>query len=381
MNSKKNRAGIFIQQPEGYKTFKPCKLLSQIEIKYDDEMMRLLSEADRKIGRLDGITQIIPNPGLFLVMYIKKEAILSSQIEGTQASLSDVLELEEKVKRNAEITDVFNYIKAIDEGLEELKKLPISLRLIRNIHRKLLSSGRGSSKKPGEFRTDQNWIGPKGCSIKEASFIPPTVSDMKESLYDLEEFLHYSNDMPTLVKIAIIHSQFETIHPFVDGNGRIGRLLITFLLCQNNILEKPLLYLSYYFKKYRLEYYDQLMNVRQNGDWESWIKFFLKGVADVSDQATQTGKDILKLKNKCEEKIRESNNAYAKRLLEHLFTVPFITKNKVKEFLNTSYPTASKTVELFCEYGILKDNTPNQQRNKQYKFTEYMIILDKGTEL
>lgn len=376
-----NRAGRFIQQPGGYKTFKPCSMFPTPQINYDSEMMKLLSEADRKLGRLDGITQIVPNPELFVAMYIKKEALLSAQIEGTQASMSDLLESNDKIKKSEDIADVINYISALYYGLKRIKEIPLSLRLLREIHKILLSSGRGSHKNPGEFRTDSNWIGPERCTINEAVYVSPTVPDMKESLYDLEDFFHREDELPILIKIAIIHSQFETIHPFNDGNGRMGRLLITFLLCKNNILSKPLLYLSYYFKQNRLEYYEQLMNVRINGDWERWIKFFLRGVAEVSDKATQTGKDIFELKNKYETVLDEIGNANAKQLLEYIFECPFISKSEVKEHLNISYPTASKIVKSFCELGILNDTTPEKKRNKIYKFTEYMDILDQGTEV
>ncbi len=376
-----NRAGYYVMQPTGYKSFKPQKLPPKPEIIYDPEMMRLLSEADRKLGRLDGVTQILPNPELFVAMYVKKEAVLSSQIEGTQASLSDLLEIGEYSDKNVDIVEIVNYISALKYGLERIKEFPLSLRLLREIHEKLLSSGRGSERNPGDFRNSQNWIGPKGCTLQNATFVPPSVQDMHEALGDLEMFFYDNSDIPLLIKIAIIHAQFETIHPFLDGNGRMGRLLITFLLCQQQILSQPLLYLSYYFKKNRSEYYDLLMTVREQGDWEIWIKFFLRGVAEVSDEATITAKDILGLKTYYEEKLRGLSNLHATHLFEYLFEEPYINKNKVKEYLDVSYPTAGKIVDEFCELGILRDYTPHQQRNKAYYFTEYLKILNRGTEL
>ena len=244
-----NRAGTFITQPTGYKSFKSKKLPPEPPISYDSEMIELLSRADRMLGRLDGVTETLPDPELFVAMYVQKEAVLSSQIEGTQASLIDVFDSELSKEKREDIGDIVNYVGAMNYGLERLKEFPLSLRLIKEIHQVLLSSGRGSKRNPGEFRTSQNWIGAPGCSLNEATFVPPSVPDMKDAIGDLELFLHSEDTMPPLVKIALIHAQFETIHPFLDGNGRMGRLLITFWLCQQKILSQPLLYLSYYFSK------------------------------------------------------------------------------------------------------------------------------------
>lgn len=343
-------------------------------------MLKLLSDADRKLGRLDGVTQILPNPDLFVAMYVQKEAVLSSQIEGTQASLNDVLSADNS-ERNMDIWEIMHYVSAMNYGLERLKEFPLSLRLIREIHRKLLEEGRGSTSTPGEFRVTQNWIGPSGCTLENATFIPPIVPDMKQALSDLENFFYEDGDIPSLIKIAVIHAQFESIHPFLDGNGRVGRLLITFWLCAEKILSKPLLYLSYYFKSNRLEYYDRLMEVRKKGDWEGWIKFFLKGIAIVADEATESAKDIIKVKEKSGEFLGQYNNANYMKLLDKLFINPFITKNNVAELLEISYPTASNIVEEFVRLGILKDITPGKQRNKKYCFVEYLAILNRGTEL
>lgn len=285
-----NRAGFFMNSAVGYKSFVPAKLPPNPPIQYDDELQGLLSLADRKLGRLDGVTQILPNPELFVAMYVKKEAVPSSQIEGTQASFVDVLSTEYNQaddQRHDDVKEVINYVDAMNWGLEQLSSFPLSLRLIRNIHARLIRDTRGANKNPGEFRASQNWIGPAGCTLNTATFVPPTVPDMNVALGDLELFIHQEDFIPALVKIALIHAQFETIHPFLDGNGRMGRLLITFWLCQQNILTKPLLYLSFYFKKNRAEYYDRLMAVRKNGDWENWIKFFLRGMP----------KSLMKLQN------------------------------------------------------------------------------------
>lgn len=377
----KNRAGVFMNQPSGYTSFIPKKLPPDPEVKIDAEMMKLLSDADRKLGRLDGITQILPNPELFVAMYVRKEAVLSSQIEGTQASLTDVLDVTADSEKNLDIKDVVNYVKAMTYGLNRLKEFPLCLRLIREIHKQLLEGGRGSNRNPGEFRTTQNWIGPTGCVLQNAAFVPPTVPDMNIALADLEDFFHENDEIPTLIKIALIHAQFESIHPFLDGNGRMGRLLITFWLCYEKILSEPLLYLSYYFKSNRTEYYDRLMDVRKKGDWEGWIKFFLKGVAYVSDEATDSAKAIIQLKEHYKDILTENGNSHSIKLLDHLFENSYITKKDAEKFLNISYPTASNLVDLFVSLGILIDVTPDQQRNKRYCFWEYIKILNRGTEL
>lgn len=381
-----NRAGYFMNANAGYKSFVPAKLPPDPPIQFDAEMQTLLSSADRKLGRLDGVTQILPNPELFVAMYVKKEAVLSSQIEGTQASFVDVLSAEyiqADDQRRDDVSEVVNYVNAMNWGLDRLGEFPLSLRLIRNIHAKLLQNTRGSHRNPGEFRTSQNWIGPAGCTLNTATFVPPTVPDMEVALGDLEKYFYEEDYTPALVKIALIHAQFETIHPFLDGNGRMGRLLITFWLCQQEILAKPLLYLSYYFKKNRTEYYDRLMDVRKKGDWESWIKFFLKGVAEVADEATSSASAILKLKEEYTKKLyeKESGNGNYQKLLDVLFEQPFVKRTDVAELLSVSNPTAGNIIDTFCQMGILVDCDPERSRNKMYAFSKYIDILDKGTEL
>ena len=381
MNENIQRAGFFVNQPTGYQSFVPKKLPPDPPIEYDVEMLRLLSEADRKLGRLDGVTQILPNPELFVAMYVKKEAVLSSQIEGTQASLTDVLELEKKIEKNEDVGEIVNYVAALDYGMKRMQDFPLSLRLLREIHKVLLSKGRGSNRNPGEFRTSQNWIGTPGCTLQNATFVPPAVPDMKDALNDLEGYFYDESDIPLLIKIALIHAQFETIHPFLDGNGRMGRLLITFLLWQKGILSKPLLYLSYYFKENRMDYYDCLMAVRKRGEWENWIKFFLKGISQVSDEATSTAKEILNLRTAFEKKVSALHNTYAMRLFDYIFEAPYLSKNTVKDYLHLTYPTAGRLIDDFCGLNILQDATPEKRRNKQYVFTEYIKILNRGTEI
>lgn len=378
-----NRAGIFIMQSAGYQSFQPKKLPPDPSLKMDTEMIHLLSLADRKLGRLDGVTQILPNPDLFVAMYVQKEALLSSQIEGTQASLIDILNTEHAPEKKADIDEIVNYVKAVNYGLDKLDELPLSLRLIRDIHAVLLEQGRGSSKTPGEFRRTQNWIGASGSTLANAAFIPPSVPDMQQALNELELFIYEEDEIPALIKIALIHAQFETIHPFLDGNGRMGRLLITFWLCQQKILSKPLLYLSYYFKKNRQEYYDRLTDIRSKGLWEDWVKFFLRGVAEVSDEATASAKQIIQLKDRLSKTLYDlsSGNANYQKFLEILFRTTVLTKNMAASLLDITHPTASSLVDDFCKFNILEDGTPHKIRGKVYIFKEYMDILSKGTEI
>jgi Fic family protein len=374
------RAGHYIEQLEGYKAFIPSPLPPVPEIVMDQEMWNLLSQADRALGRLDGATDALPNPDLFVFMYVRKEAVLSSQIEGTQASLIDVLEFESKVlepDNPQEVAEVVNYIGAINYGLERLKNLPVSLRLIREIHQELMQGVRGAERNPGEFRRSQNWIGAGGCSLAEASYIPPPPHQMLQSLDNLEKFLHSPQPMPTLIKVGLAHAQFETIHPFLDGNGRTGRLLITFLLCEQNILQRPLLYISYYFKKYRAEYYDRLQAVRDSGNWEGWLKFFLRGVYEVAQEAAATARKIVNLKEEHRQLVldrmgRRSGNAIA--LLESLYFRPIFTVEHAEAITNLSYPNANTLIKDLSDIGLLQEIT-GQKRNRAFSYEPYLAVF------
>lgn len=379
------KTGRYVKQTGGYKAFIPALLPPKPSVKFSSELQTLLSKADRALARLDGVVTVLPNPDLFIAMYVKKEALLSSQIEGTQASLEGILEFEADLTPKEDIDDikeVVNYIKALDYGIEKLKTFPMSLRLIKEIHKILIKGTRGMHKTPGEFRRTQNWIGPPGASLNEATFVPPPPGMVLELMGNLEKFIHSKDNIPPLVKIALIHSQFETIHPFLDGNGRIGRLLITFYLYWRNILSKPLLYLSFYFKKNRAEYYDLLMKVRKEGVWEEWIKFFLKGIGEVSKEATNTARKIIKLKDDLITKLYENSisSIYAVRLIDLLFKNPVIDVKNIVEELNTHRDTANELVKRFEKIGILKEIT-GKQRYKKYIFSDYVDIIKKGTEL
>ena len=374
-----NRSGTFVKQPPGYVAFIPKDLPVSPPIKYDDELHALLSDADRKLGMLEGTTRILPNPMLFVSMYIRKEALLSSQIEGTQASFVDILDPQQVTRE--EPRAVFNYVDALSFGLKRLKSLPLSLRLLKEIHGILLATGRGSKSNPGEFRTTQNWIGFAGSDLNNAYFVPPPPYEMMSALGNLEKFFYDETPIPTLIKAAIIHSQFETIHPFIDGNGRMGRLLITFWLCINDILSEPLLYLSYYFKLNKQEYYDSLTNVRTQGKWEEWIKFFLKGVAFVSDEATNSAKEILLIKEDSTNLFLAKGNANHIKLLNLLFEFPVVKRKEIESFLQVTAPTAGTILNSFIEHGVLVDMDPDRTNGKRYLFKKYYRILEKGTEL
>ena len=348
-----------------------------------DELYPLLDQASTAIGRLDGMSMVLPDPSLFLYMYIRKEAVLSSQIEGTQSSLSDLLLFETEKAPGApmdDVTEVSCYVLAMKYGLERLKNLPMSLRLIREIHAQLMDNARGGNKMPGEFRTSQNWIG--GSRPGNARFVPPPPEQLMECLYAFEIFLHDENvKLPALVKASLAHVQFETIHPFLDGNGRLGRLLITFILCMEGVLKEPLLYLSLYFKANRQEYYDHLQSVRETGDWESWVKFFLTGVIETATQATETAQAIIALFNTDLTTIETSGKSTAGVLSVHQFLQrhPITNTTKIKQGCNVSLPTVLRALTTLEVLGIVHEIT-GKDRNKVFAYQEYLTILVKGTE-
>jgi len=343
-------------------------------------MQVLLSQADRALGRLDGSIQTLPHPDLFVFMYVRKEAVLSSQIEGTQSSLQDVLAAEARIlaaDRPQDVDEVVNYVRAMNHGLARLSELPVSIRLIREIHAELLRGVRGANLTPGELRSSQNWIGPGGCTLNEATFVPPPPHEVANQLAALENFLHTDATLPLLIKIGLAHAQFETIHPFLDGNGRVGRLLITFLLCEQQVLLKPVLYLSHYFKRHRQEYYERLQAVRDLGAWEAWIAFFLRGVVEVSTQATETARRILLLREEHRNTIiehfgRAAGNGH--RVLEHLYKHPIMTVSEVQALIGTTYPAANELVRRMVEQGILREFT-GQFRNRRFLYDQYIKLF------
>lgn len=379
------RAGKFVLTPEGYRSFIPKELPPEPPIEYDDELHLLLSKADRDLARLDGITSVLPNPDLFIAMYVKKEALLSSQIEGTQASLEGVLEFEAALVPKediSEIKEVVNYIRALNYGIERLVETSMSLDLIKEIHKTLLEGTRGDGLNSGNFKVIQNYIGTSGASIREAIFVPPTPDITVPAMEALERFLNEKDNIPVLIKIGLIHAQFETIHPFLDGNGRMGRLIITFYLVWKEILSKPLLYLSFYLKNNRSEYYELLMKVRTEGAWEDWLKFFLKGVSETSQEAVNTAREIIKLKDDMTNKVYENSitSIHAIRLINLLFDSPLISSKGIADRLNISSVTANSLVSKFEEIGILNEIT-GKKRYKMYLFKEYVDIISRGTNI
>jgi Fic family protein len=372
------RTGRYVQQPSGYRAFTPVALPYAPALAYDDALLVLLSEADQELARLDAATEFLPNPDLFVGMYVRKEAVLSAQIEGTQASLVDVLQQEAKPTRAGAkpVAEVVNYVRALNTGLERLAELPLSVRLLREIHAELLRGVRGSDLTPGEFRRTQNWIGAQGGTLRDASFVPPPADDAKTAMGDLEAFLHDESPMPVLVRAALVHAQFETIHPFLDGNGRMGRLLITFLLCVRRVLHRPTLYLSYDFKRRRQEYYDRLQAVRDHGDVEGWVRFFLQGVRDVAREGTETARRVLQLREEHRAMVTSQlkNSVAGIQLLERLFEQPIMTVAMVQDALGRSYPAANDLVAGFERLGLLREMTGGA-RNRVFQYEPYMAIF------
>lgn len=369
-----------MNQPSGYKAFVPFNLPPNPPIDMDDEMLTLLSKADRAMGRLDGSVEALPNADLFVFMYVRKEAVLSSQIEGTQASLADLLEVEAKLfdpMRPDDTEEILNYVAAVNYGLARLNSLPMSLRLIREIHFRLMQGVRGQHATPGEFRTSQNWIGAAGAGLKNASFVPPPPSDLPDLLGAFEQFLHTEDRMPLLIKLGLIHAHFETLHPFLDGNGRMGRLLITFCLCQQQSLQKPVLYLSHYLKQHRSTYYDMLQAIRVDGRWEEWIKFFLRGVAEVANEATETAKKIISMREDHRHRIVSSlrrGTPSGLTLLESLYQKPIITVASVAVLLNVSNQAANTLTDRFVTLGLLTELTGNK-RNRVFRYDPYVALF------
>jgi Fic family protein len=348
----------------------------------DAELVRLLSDADRAVAELKGASRTLPSPNLFVAMYVRKEAVLSSQIEGTQSSLDDVLRAEARIADTAGRTDVgevLNYISALNHGLKLLEELPVSGRLMRSIHERLMRDVRGGDKRPGEYRNGQVHIGPAGAGLTDATFVPPPWQHVPNAMADLERFVNDDGEFPPLIRIGLAHSQFETIHPFHDGNGRTGRLLITFLLCKERLLDRPVLYLSHFLKAHRNEYYDALQGTRDSGDYESWLKFFLRGVAKVAMQAASVAASIGELRERhrtaiAEHYPRASKNAFA--LLDQLFVLPLVRISDAAERLEMTQAGAGNLVGQFVELGILREIT-GYGRNRVFDYADYRSVFDE----
>lgn len=376
------RTGEFIPS-DGVKAFVPKPLPHDPPVDLA-RLQRLLSEADNALGRIDAVTRFIPNPDLFVFMYVRKEAVLSSQIEGTQASLSDLLQYESGIESDrdqdtSDVDEVVNYIDAMNWGLAELGRLPLSLRLLRGVHERLLAGTRGASKDPGNYRKIQNWIGPDPRDIGTATFVPPPPQRLPDLLSELESYFHASDQVPPIVRAGLCHVQFETIHPFLDGNGRLGRLLITLMLCEQRVLAQPLLYLSAHFRQHQQTYYELLNRVRTHGDWESWLSFFLKGVRDVANGAADTAARVLDFQRESSERVRVQmpTNATARALLDLLYRHPVTTITDMSRHLNVTYSTAGSVISEFVRLRLLVEIT-GRQRDRIFRFQPYLDHLTAG---
>lgn len=380
MKLENNRAGQLKKMQSDYQCFVPHNL-KDIKLNIDSEINALVNKAYLLLGRLDGMAITLPDIDLFVSMYVQKEAVISSQIEGTQASLVDVLQKDKGKEKIKDTEEIVNYIKATHYAFKRLNKMPLCMRLIRETHAVLLSNVRGEEKMPGEFRRSQNWIGHAGSTLKDASFIPPAPDEMDICLGDLERYIHEDSTISNLIKIALIHYQFETIHPFLDGNGRMGRLLIILYLREQGLIEYPVLYLSYFFKKNRNRYYELLNNIRIKGEFEEWIKFFIDGICEISEDAITSIQKIVELKNTDMKKIRELSGSNISNLLliyDYLLQHPFLEAEDIINLVGVSKPTANKLLENLMTIEIV-ELVEDKKRYRQYVYKKYVDILSEGT--
>jgi Fic family protein len=372
-----HKSGKVIKTPQDYWAFYPDPLPPSLPLSWD--LVRQNSEADRALSELAGVARNIPNPHLLIGPFIRREAVLSSRIEGTEASLSDLLFFEAAktgTPKPPDVREVANYVNALEYGLARLKDLPISLRLIREMHEKLMKGVRGDNMTPGEFRRSQNWIGPPGCMLMDATFVPPPVDEMNESLDKFEKYLHAPSPLPPLVRFALIHYQFEVIHPFLDGNGRIGRLLLTLLFCAEELLPQPLLYLSAFFERNRQDYYRLLLSVSQSGAWTEWISYFLRGVAEQSRDAVKRANRLLNLRQDYRSRLQSArSSALLLQLVDELFSFPAIAITTAAKRLKVTPRAAQLNINKLIQAGILQEVT-GRARNRLFVMPEVLSIID-----
>lgn len=379
-----DRAGIFVNNLSGdmaYQSFRPAPLPPNPPVELTNDLIASVIEANKRLAVLEGLSVRIPNLDLFVSMYVRKEALLSSQIEGTQCTLDDILNPLIEENTNLNVADVVNYIKATEFALDRLKTLPLCNCLIKETHAVLMEGVRGQEKNPGEFRYSQNWIGGQGSTIKNARYIPPNPEDMQVAMSDLEKYMNGNDTLDPLIQAALIHYQFETTHPFLNGNGRVGRLLITLFLMQKGILSTPVLYISYFLKMNRIEYYDRMTQVRKNGDYEQWISFFLQALSDSAEDAIQTIDKLTKLHDKNTalfEGISKRQLSNVLKAFNYIEKNPIIEIQKTAKALELSYNTVSKIITLMVEKQILQQ-TDKSGKAKIYSYTEYLNILRKDT--
>jgi Fic family protein len=377
--------GTFVKQQAGYKAFIPAKFPPKVPIIFEPLTERLHAEAAFSLGKLDGITQLLPDLDFFIFMYVRKEAALSSEIEGTRATMSDSIRAEIEMTKDIpeDVDRILHYIKAMNYGLKRLETLPLSRRLICEVHKTLLEgTGDAPGKTPGEFRRSQNWIG--GATPATARFVPPPVHEMERALNDLELFMHDTSEIPPLIKTALLHAQFETIHPFLDGNGRTGRLLVAFYLCQQGILERPTLYLSEYFKRHRELYFELLEGYHNRGEVLPWVNFFLEGVADVAKRAVETSRNINELREKDMAKIYALGGRRAKSgmvVLRNLYKLPIVNVGKVEEWIGLSRQSANTLVAEFMRIGVLEQRDRKTKYGRDFEYKDYLRLFVQDQEL
>lgn len=374
-----HRAGRYVQQSKGYRAFIP-NALPPSDLVMTDALTTSCDRANLALGRLDSAVETLPHPELFTAMYVRREAVLSSQIEGTQASLDDLVAVEARLrgeKAVGDVNEVLNYTAALRHGIERLDALPVSGRLMREIHAILMRNVRGGHATPGEFRTTQNWIGAAGAGLADAVFVPPPPEEVAAHIGELERFLHGDSRLSMIIQIGLAHAQFETIRPFVDGNGRLGRLLITFLLCEREVLAKPVLYVSLTLKKRRQEYYERLQAVRDRGEWEAWLVFFLDCVTEAALDAAKLARRILRLREDHRDKVIDAMGARAGkalRLLERLYRDPYMDVNQATAILEVSYANANDIIADMERLGLLSEAT-GQARNRVFVYEDYLALF------
>lgn len=378
-----NRAGSYVANMTGeaaYKSFRPSPLPPNPPLELDSDCLQFLIDANKELAKLNVAANLIPSTNLFVSMYVRKEALMTSQIEGTQCTFDDILDPNVDGSVNLDVGDVVNYISAAQYAIERLNELPLCNRLLRETHERLLQGVRGEDKDPGEFRRSQNWIGPRGCTLKDARFVPPNVTDMTEALSDLEKYLHAESSLDSLVRAALIHYQFETIHPFLDGNGRIGRLLILLYLMDQGLLDKPVLYVSYFLKKNQVEYYDRISEVRRSGNYEQWIRFFLEAVYAAAKDAMESIRALSELHDRNLMILPQSKRTqdHVRSLFDYVEQYPIIDIKKTSQALGISYNTTASAVRKLIGLGILRETT-NAARNRVFAYQAYLDILREGT--
>ena len=378
-----NRAGTYTTNMTGeaaYQSFRPAPLPPAPALNMDNDLIRLLVSANRQLVYLDTASKLIPNTELFVSMYVRKEALISSQIEGTRCTLDDVLDPESDINANLDVSEVINYVRASQFALERLQSLPLCNRLLRETHAILMEGVRGQEKNPGEFRRSQNWIGAANCTLKDARYIPPNANDMESSMADLERHINENSDYDPLIQAALIHYQFETIHPFLDGNGRIGRLLVLLYLTEQKLLSKPVLYVSYFLKKNQLEYYDRISEVRRSGNYEQWVRFFLEAVETAAADAVHSISQLSALHDTNIAKLPQPkrSNDSVRAVFDYLEQNPIIDIRRTAAALNRSYNTVASAIKKLTELEILQETT-NASRNRVFAYEQYLAILRKDT--